>query len=83
MQHIDAVRTILSEVLSLGERKNSLTAQSALLGSLPELDSMAVVNVIAALEEHFGMTVHDDDICSATFATLGSLALFVDQKLAE
>lgn len=82
MQAIEEVRNILADTLSLGERKNSLKADSALLGSLPELDSMAVINVIAALEEHFGIVVDDDEISATTFETLGSLAAFVEQKLA-
>ena len=83
MQNLDEVRDILSDVLSLGERKSFLKADSGLLGSIPELDSMAVVNVITALEEHFGITVDDDEISAKTFETLGSLAYFVEQKLAE
>jgi len=42
---------------------------------------MAVVSLITALEEHFGFTVADDEIEAATFATLGSLTAFVQQKL--
>jgi acyl carrier protein len=83
MQHVEEVKNVLSDVLSLGERKNSLREDSSLLGSIPELDSMAVVNVITALEEHFGITVDDDEISARTFETLGSLARFVEQKLAE
>jgi len=83
MQNLDEVREILSDVLSLGERKSSLNADSGLLGSIPELDSMAVVNVITALEESFGITVDDDEISAKTFDTLGSLTSFVEQKLAE
>ena len=83
MQPLDEVRDILSDVLSLGERKSFLKADSGLLGSIPELDSMAVVNVITALEEHFGFTVNDDAIRAKTFETLGSLTYFVEQKLAE
>jgi acyl carrier protein len=84
MQHIEEeVRNILSDVLSLGERRNALTEDSPLLGAIPELDSMAVVNVITALEEHFDITVDDDEISAKTFETVGSLAQFVDQKLAE
>lgn len=83
MQHLEEVKNILSDTLSLGERKNSLKEDSILLGSLPELDSMAVVNVITALEEHFGITVDDDEISAGTFETLGSLGRFVEQKLAE
>jgi acyl carrier protein len=44
---------------------------------------MAVVNVITALEDHFGITVDDDEISAQTFETLGSLTRFVEQKLAE
>lgn len=83
MQHLEEVKNILSDVLSLGERKDSLNEDSILLGNLPELDSMAVVNVITALEEHFGITVDDDEISASTFETLGSLTRFVEQKLAE
>ena len=83
MQHLEEVKNILSDVLSLGERKYSLSEDSILLGSLPELDSMAVVNVITALEEHFDITVEDDEISANTFETLGTLTRFVEQKLAE
>ncbi|KIO49429.1 acyl carrier protein [Nitrosospira sp. NpAV] len=83
MQYLEEVKNILSDVLSLGERKDSLNEDSILLGNLPELDSMAVVNVITALEEHFGITVDDDEISASTFETLGSLTRFVEQKLAE
>jgi acyl carrier protein len=43
---------------------------------------MAVVNLIAALEEHFGISVDDDEISATTFETVGSLTAFVRQKLA-
>jgi acyl carrier protein len=83
MQNLDEIRDILSDVLSLGDRKSSLNVDSGLLGSIPELDSMAVVNVITALEEHFGIMVNDDEISARTFETLGSLTSFIEQKLAE
>jgi acyl carrier protein len=80
--YLDEVKTILTDVLSLGEAGRRLTADSPLLGSLPELDSMAVVSLIGALEEHFDIEVADDDISASTFETLGSLAAFVAQKRA-
>jgi acyl carrier protein len=83
MQHLEEVKNILSDALSLGERRNSLKEDSALLGAIPELDSMAVINVITALEEHFDIVVEDDEISAATFESLGSLTHFVEQKLAE
>jgi acyl carrier protein len=83
MQHLEEVKKILSDVLSLGERKSSLKEDSTLLGSIPELDSMAVVNLITAMEEHFDITVDDDEITASTFETVGTLTRFVEQKLAE
>jgi len=80
--YLNDIKTILIDVLSLGDAGLSLDANSALLGSIPELDSMAVVNLMTALEEHFGITIDDDEISASTFETLGSLDAFVQQKLA-
>jgi acyl carrier protein len=80
--YLEDVKNILADVLSLGDAKNSLTEHSALLGSIPELDSMAVVNLITALEEQFGIVVEDDEISASTFETVGSLTAFVQQKTA-
>ncbi len=78
---IDQVRTIVDSALQLRGRLGASDGATALLGAIPELDSMAVVSLITALEEHFGFTVADDEIEAATFATLGSLADFVQHKL--
>jgi acyl carrier protein len=80
MKYLQEVKTLLIDVLNLGPAGAALTADSPLLGSLPELDSMAVVTLIGALEEHFGIMVDDDDISASTFATLGSLAAFVAER---
>ena len=79
---IEDVKRIVSTTLQLGARSNAMTASTPLLGAIPELDSMAVVSLITALEERFGITVEDDEIGADTFQTLGSLTSFVEQKLA-
>lgn len=81
--YLEEVKNIVADVLSLGDARSAMTASSGLLGSIPELDSMAVVTLITALEEHFGIVVEDDEISASTFETLGSLAAFVQEKLAE
>lgn len=81
-KYLEDVATMLADVLALPGDRAKLDADTPLLGSIPELDSMAVVNVIGALEEQFGITVHDDDISASTFATVGSLAAFVEEKSA-
>ena len=80
MSVIENVKTVLSDALALGERARAMTPATPLLGAIPELDSMAVVSLILKLEEHFGIEVADDEIEASTFATLGSLSAFVEQK---
>lgn len=81
MNVAEDIKTMLADVLSLGARKSQLNESTPLLGSIPELDSMAVINVITAMEDRFGISVSDDEISAATFATLGSLVGFVEGKL--
>ena len=76
------VLRLLGEVLSLDGRSGSFKRSTPLLGAIPELDSMAVVSLIAALEDTFSIAVDDDDIDGATFATVGSLVDFVSAKTA-
>lgn len=77
--HKEVLR-VLDEVLSLGGRSASFTRQTPLLGSIAELDSMAVVTLLTTLEEQLGIVV-DDDLDGATFATVGSLVDFVSGQL--
>ena len=80
---LDEVKTVIGSALKLGDRMGKMNESSALLGAIPELDSMAVVSVITALEERFDITVADDEIGAAAFETLGSLTRFVEGKLAR
>ncbi|MDB5799411.1 MAG: acyl carrier protein [Rhodocyclales bacterium] len=73
---------VLDDVLGLGGRAQSFSDETALLGALPELDSMAVVGIIAGIEEHFGIYLADDEIDGSSFATFGSLLHLVQDKLA-
>jgi acyl carrier protein len=76
------VLRLLDEVLGLGGRTASFTRATHLLGAIPELDSMAVVSLITGIEERFDVTVDDDDIDGETFATVGALVDFINEKLA-
>lgn len=74
------VRCLISDALQLGCRESDLTEATLLLGNLPELDSMAVVTVISALEEHFHFVTEDDDDLAEAFESLGSLSQYVSEK---
>lgn len=75
------VVAILSDTLQLPDGGAQLTPDSGLLGEIAELDSMAVLTIITAFEERLGLEVMDDEIDADTFATLGTLVAFVEQKL--
>jgi len=81
MDVLKEINRVLDEVLSLGGRGSAFTRDTALLGAIPELDSMAVVTLITTLEDRFGITVDDDDIEGSTFASVGTLVDFVSAKL--
>jgi acyl carrier protein len=72
---------VLDEVLSLNGRAARFNRETHLLGAIPELDSMAVVSLIAGLEERFAMAVDDEDIDGDIFVTVGSLVDFVGGKI--
>lgn len=75
------ILAILDEALSLKGRASQFNRDTALLGAVPELDSMAVIAVIALLEERFDMVIGDDEIEGATFTTVGALVDFVGEKV--
>lgn len=80
-QLVTEVLIILRNVLRLGSRVDTMNASTRLLGGLPEFDSMAVVSVIVAIEEHYGIAFEDDELDGETFGTVGSLVSLVESKL--
>ena len=81
MNVIDDVKTVLGRSLQLGDKAKQFDASTGLFGSIPEFDSMAVVTVVTALEERFGIVIEDDEITAEVFDTVGSLSRFVEAKL--
>lgn len=79
---LDAVRAVLIDALELPQSPDELQPETALFGSLPELDSFGVVALVGALEDRFDITIDDDEFGAELFETVGTLTSFVDQKLA-
>jgi acyl carrier protein len=78
-EEVEAVlRALIGETLGLSESRIAAFDQStALFGSLPELDSMAVATLLTGIEETFAVLIEDDDVEAEDFATFGSLLAFV------
>lgn len=81
MELLDQVCLILCNVLQVDASQRMLEISTPLLGAIPEFDSMAVVNLITALEDRFGFAVDDDEIDASIFETVDSLVAFVEGKL--
>ena len=81
MVTLNEVKEIVGEVLQLGDRIDDFDESTPLLGSVPEFDSMAVVMVLTAIEENFGISVEDDEISAEVFETMGALLQFVNAKV--
>jgi acyl carrier protein len=77
----EAVKALVVKTIGIEDRADRLTAETALLDSIPEFDSMAVLQVVLAIEEHFGVTIDTEDVTGEVFETLGTLAGFVAGKL--
>ena len=73
MDKLKQVQGILRDALNLGARADKFTMDTPLLGSVPEFDSMAVVQVITMMEEECGICVQDDELSAEIFSTVGSL----------
>lgn len=82
MVELEQIRDIVIAVLGLGENGVDLDENSALLGAIPEFDSMAVVSVLTTIEDQYDIFVEDDEISAETFETLGALHQFVVEKVA-
>jgi acyl carrier protein len=77
---VDDVKGVLVNTLGIQDRAPTIGASTQLLGSMPELDSLAVVELAQALEDHFGFVIDDSEFTGETFETVGTLAEFVERR---
>lgn len=83
INHTLEIKKILNDTLGLDKRLEAMGSDVILLGNIPELDSVAIVTIILALEQKFSISIKDDEISAKTFEKLSSLVNFVEIKLAE
>ncbi|MFC9786496.1 acyl carrier protein [Rhodococcus sp. NPDC127528] len=77
---LDGVKAVIVTTLAIEDRADTLEPSTPLFGSMPELDSMAVVQLVVALEKEFGFEIDDSDVTGDAFETVGSLASFVEKS---
>ncbi len=75
------VAGILCASLAL-DASHVLAPATPLLGALPELDSLALITLLQALEGEFGIVFADDELKAELFTSVGTLCDFVASKVA-
>lgn len=78
---LDDIRELIGSVIGNPDTVVQLDEHSVLIGAVPEIDSMAIVNLMLGMEQRFGFHVDDDEIEVEIFETVGSLRAFAQRKL--
>lgn len=79
----ESLKRILAAQLGPSYPPGYFNDDTPLLGAIPELDSMAVVGILTAVEEELGVSVDDDEISADIFASFGSLGIFLAHRSAR
>jgi acyl carrier protein len=78
--NLDRVKVVLVKTLGIQDRAQRLDASTELFGSMPELDSMAVVALAVNLEREFDFEIDDEDFNGEVFETIATLTEFVEKN---
>ena len=75
----ESLKRILAAQLGPGYPPQYFSDDTPLLGAIPELDSMAVVGILTAVEEELEISISDDEISAEVFATFGDLERLIHE----
>jgi acyl carrier protein len=78
--NIDIDRDVRNFVIEhfLAGNASKLRADGSLLGDV--IDSMGVIALVTYLQEHFGITVEDDEVLPSNLDTINNLVTYVAKK---
>lgn len=77
MNTLPALLQIIDRDLNLQGKALAFTEKTPLRGALPQLDSMAIVTLVASLEEAFSFEFPEEKLDGAVFDSVGSLVSVV------
>lgn len=75
----EQIKRLIVAALGLDVDPAEIPDDEALFGGM-ELDSMATLEIVAAIEEEFGITVEDDELTVELFGSVETLAEYVAGK---
>ncbi|WP_295633662.1 acyl carrier protein [Novosphingobium sp.] len=75
------LRRVLGDVLGLSPAHTAtITPDTGLFGTLPELDSMAVAGLLTEIEDRLNIVIDDDEVDGELLENYGNLLAFVTAK---
>ena len=77
------VQDVILRTLGIDNRARVLDPSTPLFGSMPELDSLTVIELVVELETRFGFEIDDSELTAEVFETVGSLTNFVRSRATE
>ena len=80
---INQLKTLMAEELDVNLKMEEIDENDSLLEGGLGLDSIAIVEFISLVEQHFGFQFSDTDLTPASFSTLNALANFISAKLSS
>lgn len=81
MNTLELTQKLIRKCLQLNASE-PLTPETPLMGGFPEFNSLTIATLIVAIEEAVDCEIGDDELTGENFETVGSLAEFVETKMA-
>lgn len=78
----DTLRRFIVENFLFGQPDPSVTDDAPLVEN-GVLNSTGVLELVAFIEDHFGMEVGDEELVNENFGSINAIAAFVTRKTAE
>ena len=83
----DPTATTLDRILrkALGQKALPATINddTALMGGVPDFDSLAIIAILTGIREDFGCEIAETEVSADIFESVGSLRRFVQARLDE
>jgi acyl carrier protein len=77
-----AIKRILVDTLEIDIPPEQIRDDDALFAHGMGVDSVEALEIVTAVEAHFGVTIHEDEIGLGMFQDVSSIAAVVEEALA-
>lgn len=74
-----AIERFIVDEIMLGDKQTRIDPNDSLISS-GVLDSLALLRLIAFLEEQIGITVEDSEVIPENFETISDIKAFINRK---